>query len=166
MPKHILIFNMIMIPTLHLCDADFGSLDEFKKRLGIEPKVNNYRPDLFPTSYEFYWKDKTVSISPIDGRVKNIEVFFKKAAGDAAISDLLRRETEMGEWELLKDKELIEKNYPLFNKTDTRNEFFATKDRKFVALVQRGVAMGELVFFIQCADYLEQLNAYRKAQKK
>ncbi len=138
------------------------SVDALKKKYG-EAEANTYRPDLYPTSYEFRFDGAKITITPFTNLAKKIDVFFE-ASQAASVEDLLERYSGRFGWKSVPTSDpAFAKQFPLFS-PEGRNSFYSCG--RVVALVQRDVGFGKLVLWIQTSDYPDLLAQYRKAKKK
>ena len=140
-----------------------ASLDSAKAKYGAVVKVSTYRPDLYPTSYVFRNGDAKIEVTPLPSAISRLDVFLTKVPKETPEA-LLERFSGRSGW---RSRPLsapdFEREFPLFNPTDSANSFYVA-DRVY-ALLQRDVGDHRLVLMIQTADYLKHLGEYRKKKK-
>ena len=137
------------------------SLDALKKKYG-DAEPNTYRPDLYPTSYEFRRDGIKVSVTPFAKLAKKIDVFFDAAQAEPA-EVLLERYSGRHGWKQLPTSDsAFAKHFPLFS-TEGRNSFYSCGG--VVALVQRDVGLGKLILWIQTTDYPDLLAQSRRSKE-
>lgn len=136
-------------------------LDALKRKFG-DARANTYRPDLYPTSFDFRQGSIKISVTPFAKVAKKIDVFFEDAPADS-VETLLERYSGCSGWNQIPTSDpAFAKHFSSFS-TEAGNSFYSCDG--VLALVQRDVGFGKLVLWIQTRDYPELLATYRKSKK-
>jgi hypothetical protein len=158
--RAILLLSFLMSANAVSASID-ASLEALRKTFG-HAEANAYRPDLYPTSYDFRQSGIKISATLLAKAAKKIDVFFDAAQPDP-VEVLLERYSGRTGWKQLSTSDaLFAKHFPLFS-TDDRNSFYSCGG--VLALVQRDVGLGKLVLWIQTSDYPDLLAQYRRSKK-
>jgi hypothetical protein len=137
-----------------------GSLEQYQSIFGAVVGVDEYRPDLYPTSYDLKHGYASIKVTPLPDVIACIEVCYSVAPTEP-IEDILALYSGITGWQPrpLSDPHFRE-NYPAFSTKADGNLFFTAPGA--FALAQRHVGVGELALWIQAEGFLDRIEKHRE----